>query len=168
MRILLFLFAALLSISAGAQTTLPTYFDFSTTPASVPTGWSTNTTASYSSGMQDQTGGTSRAGKLQSQDHHFTISFYDEPGTMTYHLKSYGTNSFVGTLLVQESEDGNTWSTLATFGNGSFNNSWTQYSTTPDTSTRHVRFILTNKVSGTNAGIDDVTIPPAIEVGFSQ
>ena len=154
--------AVLTSIGSQAQTTLPTYFDFSTSPATLPDGWTTNTTAYYSSGMSDQSGGTSRAGKLQSQNHHFTISFYDEPGTMTYHLKSYGTNSFAGTLLVQESVNGTSWNTLATFGNNSFNNSWTQFSTTPDTSSRYVRFILTNKVSGTNAGIDDVTIPQNI------
>lgn len=144
-------------ISPG-QTTLPTSFDFATSPATLPSGWSTNTTANYSSGLQDQSGGTSRAGKLQSTNHQFTIHFYDEPGSVSYYLRSYGTNSFMGTLVVEESEDGNNWNAISTYNNGGFGSNWTQYTSTPDEDSRYIRFRLSNKVSGTNAGIDNVLI----------
>lgn len=156
------LFLVLLSLmvmgSIKGQTTLTTSFDFATAPASMPTGWTTNTTANYSSGLPDQSGGTSRAGKLQAANHEFKVHFYDEPGNVTYNLKSYGTNSFMGTVVVEESANGTSWTTIDTYGNGSFGGSWTQFSSTPDPSSRYIRIRMSNKVSGTNAGLDDVTI----------
>lgn len=155
-----FLLASLVLIGGGvwSQTTLPTSFDFVTAPSTVPTGWSTNTTANYGTGLTDDNGSTSRAGKLQATGHHFTIHFYDEPGEVSYYLKSYGTNDFIGTLEVQESEDGSSWNTLTTYLDDDFDNTWTQFTDTPDPDSRYIRIILTNKVSGTNAGLDDVEI----------
>ncbi|GAB5538378.1 MAG: hypothetical protein Salg2KO_04810 [Salibacteraceae bacterium] len=150
---------------SAAQTTLPTSFDFATIPATMPTGWTTNTTANYSSGLPDNQGGTSRAGKLQSTGHFVMIEFYDKPSDVIYNLKSYGTNSWTGTLLVQESTNGTNWSTMESLGNGAFNGNWTFFSSVPDTNSRFVRFFLSNKVSGTNAGIDDVTVVPYIGDG---
>ncbi|MCO4807124.1 MAG: endonuclease [Flavobacteriales bacterium] len=141
-----------------AQTTLPTSFDFATAPATMPTGWTTNSTANYSTGLADLSGGTSRAGKLQSTGHKITINFYDEPGEVSYFLKSYGTASFMGTFRVEESVNGTTWSTLDTYNSNSFDDSWTEYNSTPDPDSRYIRFNLTNKVSGTNVGIDNVEI----------
>ena len=146
------------STTVICQTTLPTSFDFATSPATMPTGWTTNTTANYSTGLQDLSGGTSRAGKLQSTDHHVTIHFYDEPGSVSYYIKSFGTSSFMGTFLVEESEDGTNWNTITTYSSNSFGSSWTQYTSTPDEDSRYIRFRLSNKVSGTNVGLDNVEI----------
>ena len=140
------------------QTTLPTSWDFNSSPATLPTGWSTNTTANYSSGLIDVNGSTSVAGKLQATDHYVTIYFFDEPGEVSYNLKSYGTPSFAGTLEVQESINGTSWSTMHTFSNGDFDGSWNQFTDTPNITSRYIRFILSNKISGTNAGLDDVSI----------
>ena len=141
-----------------AQTTLSTSFDFVTSPATMPTGWTTNTTANYSTGLQDLSGGTSRAGKLQSTNHQVEIHFYDEPGSVSYYIKSFGTSSFMGTFLVEESEDGSNWNTVTTYSSNSFGSSWTQYTSTPDVDSRYIRFRLSNKVSGTNVGLDNVEI----------
>jgi len=157
-NILFSLCLALCALHAIGQTTLPTSWDFSSTPASLPTGWSTNTTANYSSGLIDNNGSTSVAAKLQVTDHYVTIHFFDEPGTVTYNLKSYGTPSFMGTLEVQESVNGTSWSTMHTFNSGDFNDSWSLFSETPNIASRYIRFILSNKISGTNAGLDDVSI----------
>ena len=146
------------SLHVIGQTTLPTSWDFNSTPASLPTGWSTNTTANYSSGLIDNNGSTSVAGKLQVTDHYVTIHFFDEPGNVSYNLKSYGTPTFMGTLEIQESVNGTSWSTMHTFNSGDFSSSWAQFSDTPDITSRYIRFILSNKISGTNAGLDDVSI----------
>lgn len=156
MRILFCTF--LLSLAGFAQTTLPTSFDFATAPSTLPTGWSTNTSDNYSSGLLDNNGTTSRAGKLQSTGHYYLIEFFDEPGSVSYSLKSYGTNSFVGQLIVEESVNGSSWNTLHTFNNNDFNDSWSQFTDVPDVDSRFIRFNLVNKVSGTNAGLDDVSI----------
>lgn len=164
----LILLAGILAVSSigMAQTTLPTEWDFATTPSTLPTGWSTNTSASYSSGLPDNSGGTSRAGKLQAQAHHFTIEFYDEPGFVTYNLRAYSSNgsNFMGTFTVQESENGSSWTTLHSFTNNDFGNSWTQVTDTPDVDTRHIRFYFTTKVSGVNVGLDDVEIGEFVPV----
>ncbi|MBT3647546.1 MAG: T9SS type A sorting domain-containing protein [Flavobacteriales bacterium] len=157
---LLLLLLSAISVSSFGQTTLPTEWDFATTPSTLPTGWSTNTSASYSSGLPDNSGGTSRAGKLQAQAHHFTIEFYDEPGFVTYNLRAYSSNgsNFMGTFSVEESENGSSWTTLHTFTSNDFGNSWTQITDTPDVDTRHIRFYFTTKVSGVNVGLDDLEI----------
>lgn len=143
-----------------SQTTLPTAWDFATTPASLPTGWSTNTTASYSSGLPDNSGGTSRAGKLQSTGHYVMINFFDDPGTVTYNLRAYSSNgaNFTGTFTVEESVNGSSWSTLEEYTDDDFGNSWTEYSTTANSSSRYIRFYFSDKVSGINVGLDDVSI----------
>jgi hypothetical protein len=145
---------------ATAQTTLPTSWDFATTPSPVPTGWNTNTTASYSSGLPDNSGGTSRAGKLQSTGHHFTIHFYDEAATVTYFLRAYSSNgaNFSGVFRVEESANGSTWSTLAEYNDDDFGNSWTEFSDSPASASRYLRFFFTDKISGINVGLDDVSI----------
>jgi len=153
-----------LSVLCRAQATLPTAFDFATTPATLPAGWTTNTTDSYSSGLPDDNGTSSKAGKLQATDHHFTIAFFDDPGTLTYNIKSYGTNDFVGTFIVEESVDGSSWSTLHTFSDNDFDNQWTEYSETPAQVSRYIRFNLSNKVSGTNVGLDDVSLEAFVPV----
>ncbi len=152
------LLALLASLYAAAQATLPTDFDFATTPSTLPTGWSTNTTSSYSSGLLDNNGTTSRAGKLQSTGHFVMIEFFDDPGSVVYNIRSYGTNTFMGTFIVEESVNGTNWSTLHNFGNGDFNDSWTTFTETPNPASRFIRFNLSNKVSGTNVGLDDVSI----------
>jgi NADH:ubiquinone oxidoreductase subunit len=145
-------------LALSAQTTLPTSFDFVSTPATLPTGWSTNTTASYTSGLLDDNGTSSIAGKLQVTDHHFTIHFFDEPGAVTYNIKSYGTPAFAGTFQVQESVNGTTWSTITSYATGSFTDQWTLFTANPNINSRYIRFILTDKISGTNVGLDNVTI----------
>lgn len=145
------------SLVCISQATLPTSFDFATAPATLPTGWTTNTTANYTSGLPDN-GSTSNAGKLQATGHHFTVHFFDAPGTLTYNLRSYGTSSFVGTLIVEESINGTSWTTLHTFNDDDFDGQWEEFSDTPSQTSRYIRFNLSNKVSGTNAGLDDVSI----------
>lgn len=146
-------FALLLSaFTATAQTTLPTSFDFNTTPDPLPTGWTTNTTDFYSSGL-----GGSNAGKLTDDGHYFQIDLSDEPGQVTYYLAYYGSGNF-GEFELQESENGNTWSTIRLFQNGDLSNGWTQYTDTADRDSRYIRFIYTVDESGTNVGLEDVSV----------
>jgi len=155
---------SVISLIGFGQTTLPTEWDFATTPATLPTGWSTNTTASYSSGLPDNSGGSSFAGKLQVTAHHFTIHFFDDPGLVTYNLRAYSSTgaNFSGTFDVEESVNGSSWSTLASYGNDDFGNSWTEFTATADPSSRYIRFFFTDKISGINVGLDDVSIEASI------
>ena len=135
-----------------AQTTLPTSFDFETAPSVLPLGWSTNTNSFYS------TGNSGKAGKLNSTGHYYQIDLLDEPGQITYYIRSFGTSTFAGTFELEESIDGNSWTSIRVFGNGDFNDSYTQFTDTADRDSRFIRFNLSNKVSGTNVGLDDVNI----------
>lgn len=147
---------ALLSATvAFGQATLPEFYDFETTPA-VPTGWTTNTSSFYSSGV------SGISGKLNGDDQHFTVYFLDEPGDVSYYLKGWvggSVSSWIGEFSVQESTDGNTWTTVRTFNDGDLDvNSYVQYTDALASSTRYVRWYFTDKQSGANVGIDDVNI----------
>lgn len=165
LRNLMAVFLILLICKSNAQTTLPTYWDFATTPTTLPTGWTTNTTESYTSGLPDL-GGGSRAGKLKATNDFFTIHFTDEPSLVSYNLRAYSSNSapFSGTFVVQESEDGFFWNTLATHVNNAFGNAWAPFNAIPDPDSRYIRFYFANKISGVNVGLDDVTIQESIPV----
>lgn len=164
--LLLVFFGLMMGTSVLAQATLPTSWDFATTPSNLPTGWSTNTSSSYSSGLPDQGGGTSRAGKLQATAHEFTIHFFDEPSSVSYNLRAYSSNgaNFTGTFVVQESTNGTLWFTLETYTNDDFGNAWEPFTAIPASTTRYIRFYFANKISGINVGLDDVTVSESTPV----
>lgn len=68
----------------------------------------------------------------------------------------------MGTFLVQESEDGTNWNTLETYEDNDFGNSWTNFTTTPDADARYIRFLFSDKISGINVGLDDVSIDESV------
>lgn len=152
--ILSFVAASFLSATAFSQAVLPTSYDFETSPA-VPVGWTTNTTSVYGTGV------TGVAGKLNADQMHFTVNFLDEPGDVTYYLRGWigGTvTSWVGTFTVEESVDGVTWTTMRQFVDNLDHNNYVQFTDSPLSTTRYIRWYYTDKQSGANVGIDDVTI----------
>lgn len=136
----------LVVLNAQAQAVLPTNWSFTTT--SMPTGWTTTGTAYYTA-----SGNTPPALKFDNTNDELTIFFNSNPGNLTYYIAG---NSFSGgTFTVQESDLGSVWTTLHTHTAPA--SSYTQFTDVPQSTTRYIRFIYTNKVSG-NVGLDDVSI----------
>jgi hypothetical protein len=147
------LLASIVCLSGLAQAVLPTSCSFPTT--TFPTGWSASSTAPNTTiAYYSASGNTPPAIKFDGTGDIVRIDFASAPGNLTYYLAG---NSFVGgTFLVEESADGNNWTTLHTHTNPPVA-TYTLFTDVPNTSSRHIRFNYSNKVTG-NIGLDDVNI----------
>ncbi len=145
--ILTVLLAAFAAGTSLAQAVLPTSWSFTTT--TLPTGWTESGTAFYTA-----SGNTPPAMKFDNTGDYLIINFASAPGALTYYLAG---NSFSGgTFTVQESADGVAYTTLHAH-TAPPAGVYQQYTDNPNTLTRFIKFIYTNKVSG-NIGLDDVNI----------
>ena len=144
------IFVALLAfstMSVYSQATLPSAWSFSN--VNLPAGWTESGTNFYTA-----SGNTPPAMKFDGTGDYLIININSNPGDLTYYLTGNGFSG--GTFTVEESDFGNVWSTLNT-QNSPPNASYTMFTDVPQSSTRFIRFIYTNKVSG-NIGLDDVSI----------
>ncbi len=141
---------------AGAQAILPASWDFD---AVTPVGW---TESLGGSNTRYATGQAGQACKLDATGDYVTLEFAEEPGALTYYLKSQG-GSFQGEFTIQESVDGSVYTALHTFLDGEIpSGAFTQFTEAPAATTRFIRFYYTLKVSGTNVGLDEVNLATPI------
>lgn len=130
-----------------AQAVLPTSCSFTTT--TLPVGWTESGTAFYTA-----SGNTPPAMKFDNTGDYLIINFASAPGALTYYLAG---NSFTGgTFTVEESADGSSYTSLHSH-TAPPAGVYQMYTDVPNSLTRFIRFIYTNKVSG-NIGLDDVNI----------
>jgi endonuclease I len=137
----------LLSFIGNTQAVLPTSWSFTTT--NLPTGWSESGTMFYAA-----SGNTPPAMKFDNTGDYLLINFNSNAGNLTYYLTG---NSFAGgTFTVEESNLGTVWTTLHSHTSPP-SATYAMFTDVPLATTRFIRFIYTNKVSG-NIGVDDVNI----------
>jgi len=139
--------AILISSFAIAQATLPLSWGFPTT--TLPTGWS-EVNASGGSPYYTGSGNPAPAYKLDATNDKLIINFATTPGNLTYDIVGNNTGGpWSGTMLVEESANGTTWTTLRTFSS-SLTSSYVGYTDAPNSASRYIRFNFTNKVTGNN------------------
>lgn len=161
------LVALTMSLSAFAQTTLPTTWNFATT--TLPTGWTEVNVNSAVVPYYTGSGNPAPAYKMDATGDMLTIFFNSNPGNLTYDLTG---NSFSGgTFLVEESANGTVWTNVHTFTNPPAG-TYTPYTDVLLATSRYVRFNYSNKQGG-NIGIDNVAIAvgaagPAQEINVKQ
>jgi len=162
MRNLLLIAALAAAMGLNAQATLPTSWDFTaiTTP---PTGWSKD--LSKNNGNETYSGaGYYVSGpfaiKFDGTGEYLMVEFSSKPDTLRYWIRGTGSNSWEGKFMVEESSDGNSWSTVHAYDN-SMSLSFVQVIDKLKSSSRFVRFFYTSKASGFNVAMDDVYIGPA-------
>ena len=142
------------SLLGNAQAILPTSWNFDVT---APEGW----TESLQTGTTRYAGGqVGQACKLDQTNDYVMLHFAEEPGALSYYLKGQNSGgAWQGTFTIEESADGGSYTALHTYVNGDTPTSaFTQFSDMPAASTRYIRFYYTNKVSGHNMGLDEVTL----------
>lgn len=160
------LFAALVGLSlanANAQCPLPTGYNFenfisasSFTPCT--TGWSTNITGTFTYG----TGQVGLSGKLDLTGEYVQVFAADAMGVVSYYAKGYNTGgAWLGTFKLQESANGTAWTDLTVFAGTLSSTAFTNYTVTPNSNSRYLRWILSAKTSGHNVGIDEINITAA-------
>ncbi len=135
---------------ANAQAVLPTSWSFTT--VNLPTGWTESESNLYSA-----SGNTPPAKKFDTTGDKLTIHFASAPGNLTYYLVGNPVpgGTFSGTFSVEQSDLGVVWTNLHTFTTAP--TGYTLFTDVPLVTTRYIRFIFTNKISG-NIGLDDVGI----------
>ncbi len=146
-HIYVLLFVTVISVAGFAQALLPASWSFVTN--TLPLGWNQTGIAYYSA-----SGNTAPACKFDDTGDVLSIYFTGAPGILTYYIAG---NSFAnGTFLVEQSDDGNSWTALHTF-TATISSSYHLVTDTPQIATRFIRFNYFNKVAG-NVGLDDVSI----------
>ena len=147
---------AVLSI---AQATLPVSWGFPTT--TLPTGFSSVGTFSYYSGS----GSPAPAAKFGAAGTILTVAFVGTPGTLSYDLVGNPppAGTWAGTFTVEESANGTTWTTVATYT--TLPTTYTTYSSPMLSTSRYARFNFVTHTTG-NVGLDNVNI--AVGVSTTQ
>ena len=153
---------SLLITTSYSQAILPTSWSFST--VNLPNGWTESGTNFYTA-----SGNTPPALKFDGTGDYLIINLNSNPGDITYFLTGNGFSG--GTFTVEESDFGINWTTLHEH-NSPPNASYVMYTDSPQSSTRFIRFIYTNKISG-NIGLDDVSVSvgsatPAQEINIKK
>ena len=159
-----------LAITAGlfsffpvaAQTPLDTYNSFPNTDP--PEGWTYN--LNINSGDLFYYGGSDNSPslRLDATGEFAMVEFAESSGSLSYYVRSTGFSPSVapGTeFSVQESVTGTNWTTLRVLDENNLNGDFTYFSDTPSELTRFIRFYYTNKASGSNIALDEVSITKA-------
>ena len=129
-----------------AQTSLPVD---RTIWNSTPTGWTDHNTVAYTTIFACS---GSNGSKMDATGDYHEVYFDSNPNEVSYYLKVSGATT--STCLVEESDDGITYSTIVT--NSSIPTTCTQYTYTLQATTRYVRWTYTKVAQ--NLSLDDVTI----------
>jgi hypothetical protein len=161
MKLIKLLALALLPFAAGAQAPVPTTWDFAGNP---PQGWSQNGTATYSSGALVV---VAPSCKLDGTADYVQVFLADAPGYVKWFIggATANGNPWSGTFSVQESVNGSAWTDLKVYTNNlTVSGGLVADSALANSASRYVRFYFTNKVSGSNVALDDVSVrvaPPS-------
>lgn len=153
-----FLYFATMIASLGmmAQAPVPTSWDCS---ASLPTGYSEIELSSSNSYVAPLCVSAPASYKMDRTGEALQLFLNDAPGAFSYYFKGTGSGTWSGTMTVQESVNGTTWTTLHNYVNADIDvNSFIQHTDFPNSTSRYLRFFYTNKVSGFNLAIDDIAV----------
>ncbi|WP_339887323.1 GEVED domain-containing protein [uncultured Flavobacterium sp.] len=151
MKKFLLIITFLCSIFSWGQASLPV--NRTTWTGATPTGWIDSGTGNYTSSFACS---GNNGGQFDDTNDYYQVFFTGTPNQLTYDIKISG--SATSSLLVQESANGSTWTTVV--NHTTLPTSCTNYSYTLNSLTRYVRWTY-NKVAQ-NVTIDDViiTTPP--------
>lgn len=145
----------LLSLNISAQTTLPTFWNFDDP---TPMGWTESLdqvvgTTRYTTGQA----GTSC--KLDGDDEYVMVYFADVAGPVSYYIKGQGSALTNDIFTIQESVNGTNWTTMRELiGAQIDNNTYIMYTDQPQGASRYVRWYFTEKQSGRNISLDEITV----------
>jgi hypothetical protein len=140
---------------ANAQAVLPTSWNFDD---ATPAGWSESLNTGNTRYPQ---GFVAQACRLDGTNDYVLLEFAEEPGELSYYLKGQTINGLAweGTFTVEESANGSSFTPLHTYTNGQLNiASFTAETDQPAPETRFIRFYFTNKISGSNVALDEVSL----------
>jgi hypothetical protein len=145
---------AIYSTVAGAQAILPSAWNFD---VNAPAGWSESLGASNTRYANGQNG---QACRLDLTGDFVLVEFAEEPGALSYYIKGQNSGgTFQGTFTIQESVDGVNFTTLRSLMGGELPaTAFTMFTDNPAASTRYIRWFFTEKISGHNVALDEISL----------
>ena len=163
--------AMLAASVAFGQTTLPASWNFDDP---TPTGW-TESLDEFVNGTRYTNGLLGAACKLDADDEFVMVHISDVCGGVTYNIKGQGT-AVNDVFTVQESVNGVNWTTLRTFNQAALDlagSSYVEFTDFPAGASRYIRWYFTNKQSGRNVGLDEISLIAQVptnaqEIGVRQ
>jgi len=160
--------AAILSLNSFSQAILPGFYNFENFTAvdSLPDGWTSNISGTYTYAN----GQVGKAGRLDNTGEYILIETAQAIDTVKYYIKGF-TGGAVGTVWdgvfkVQESADTSTWYDLVS--DTTLTNTFVLRSLTPAAESRFIRFYFDTKVSGSNVGLDEITLKSSTVLNTSS
>lgn len=151
--------ALLIALSAFGQASLPSFANFDDP---LPLGWTENLNVvvgntRYANGL------LGAACRLDATGEFVVVNYGDVCGNIAYHVKGQGTPLTNDVFTIQESANGSDWTTLRQLTGTQINNdSYQQYVDAPQGTSRFIRFFFTQKQSGRNMSIDEITLQPQV------
>lgn len=160
----------LLANTVFGQAALPTGWNFDDPQ---PVGWVEELSANPGN-TRYTNGAVGAACRLDGDDEYVMVHYSDVCGSVTYSLVGQG-NAVNDVFTVQQSADGNSWTTLRLFQQADLNaiSAFAQFTDVPLASSRYIRWYFTEKQSGRNVGLDEITLSPQVpttqeEIGVSS
>ena len=169
-KITTLLASAILATTTFGQTSLPASWNFDDPQ---PVGW-TEELSNNPGNTRYTNGSVGAACKLDGDDEYVVVHFSDVCGGVTYDFigQSSASNDV---FTVQESANGTDWTTLRLFEEADLDaaSAWTEFTDIPLATTRYIRWYFTEKQSGRNVGLDEITLISQIptnaqEIGVSS
>ncbi|MEN8928733.1 MAG: endonuclease [Flavobacteriales bacterium] len=158
-KISIIAFALILGFTALSQAPVPFSWAFPNT--TLPTGFTLGG-GNYPPSFYASNGNTAAPSfKLNGTGQWLEINVAAQAGEISYFLKgqNVGGAAFQGTIDIEFSPNGTTWTSTRTLTNTAISTSaYTQFKDTCLPGTRYIRFYYTNKVSGVNLSLDDIVI----------
>lgn len=150
--------AAIISLNSYSQAILPGFYNFEnfTSVDSLPDGWTSNISGNFTYAV----GQAGIAGKLDITGEYILIETAQTIDTVKFYIKGY-TGGVVGAIWdgvfkVQESIDTLIWNDL--FSDTALTNTFDLKVITPASESRFIRFYFDTKISGSNVGIDEISL----------
>jgi len=163
-KYLLSIMACAASLAMYGQTSVPT--SWACDSGTPPTGWTFNQTGG--SGATNYTASAScdnnSSLRLDADNEALIIFFGEQPGAFSYQIGGTaggGPTAWVGVFSIDESVDGNTWANIKTYqieGElplGACLNETYNFS---NTASRYLRFFYTDKQTGCNLRLDEISV----------
>ena len=148
-----------------AQAPLPTQEGFTSfASTSMQTGWSTNIggTFTYGTGQAGVAAKLDNIAPASGSQEYVQVNTNDAMGVVSYYLKGWNTGgAWSGTFKLQESVLGTTWTDLTVFANNLNSGAYVNYTVTPNSNSRYLRWFFDTKTSGNNVGLDEINITAA-------
>jgi endonuclease I len=148
------------------QATLPTGWNFDDP---TPTGWVESLDNNPGNTRYTQTTVSGSACRLDGDDEYVMVHFSDVCGGVTYYIFGSGANLTNDVFSIQESADGNSWTNMRELVGADLNPStYTEYTDYPQPTSRYIRWYFTEKQSGRNVALDEITLDAQIPTNVQE